>query len=599
MHDPGTHESSETPTFESGGTAWRPLRVWPAVVLLLVLWGCRLVPELLEAQSMPIMMTKFMGPLVAAALVGVWWLFFSRALWREKIIVLVGVLAILFGANALADKSVQGMGIAIFGVPWGITAFTLGLVFTRALRPTLRCAVALLCALAAFGFWDLVRTDEIWGDFRTARSWRWETTPEERNLAAIAERAASPTLEETNVTLATPEWSGFRGERRNSVQTGIAIDPDWESHAPRELWRIPVGPGWSSFAVAGQRIYTQEQRGDDEVVACYDATNGAEIWHYQYASRFWEVISGAGPRSTPTLSDGSLFAFGANGLLHRLDPITGDLIWSRDVAKDAERGPPTWGFSASPLVVQGMVIVHAGGDGDAGVIAYDCESGEPRWQGPAGNHSYSSAQHHTFAGRSCVLMQDNAGLTIFSTDDGAVLSQHPWDFEGYRVVQPLVLDGTDGDPPSILLGTPMGTGTRRVAIHTDSEAWNCTEMWTSRGISPYYNDYVAYNGYLYGFDNNIFACVDLESGKRQWKRGRYGNGQVLLLADQGQLLVISEDGELVLLDANPEKLTERARHQVLDGRTWNHPVLVGNRLYVRNDKEAACFEVTLVAPPEA
>ena len=108
-----------------------------------------------------------------------------------------------------------------------------------------------------------------------------------------------------------------------------------------------------------------------------------------------------------------------------------------------------------------------------------------------------------------------------------------------------------------------------------------------------YNDYVAHKGYLYGFDNNIFACVDLENGERKWKRGRYGNGQVLLLPDGDQLLVISEDGEIVLLRATPEKLTELAKHRVLEGRTWNHPVLVGSRLYVRNGEEAACFEMPL------
>ena len=119
------------------------------------------------------------------------------------------------------------------------------------------------------------------------------------------------------------------------------------------------------------------------------------------------------------------------------------------------------------------------------------------------------------------------------------------------------------------------------------------ESWLSRSMNPYFNDYVAHKGYLYGIDNNIFACVDLATGERKWKRGRYGNGQVLLLPDQDQLLVISEDGELVLLRTTPDKLVELTRHQVLEGRTWNHPVVVNNRLYVRNGEQATCFELPL------
>ena len=265
-----------------------------------------------------------------------------------------------------------------------------------------------------------------------------------------------------------------------------------------------------------------------------------------------------------------------------LAPMDFSIVSTRSRAKSsgskyAQREPPTWGFAASPLVTAGVVIVHAGGQGDKGMLAYDRESGELRWGAPTGDHSYSSPQFAEILGQACVLMLTNDGLTIVDPTDGAVVGEHAWKNEFYRVVQPLVVEER-----SVLLGTAMGGGTQRVELRQEGGKLLATELWTSRRMSPYYNDYVVYDGHLYGFDNNIFACVDLADGRRKWKRGRYGNGQVLLLPDEGQLLVISEDGELVLLSANPEKLTELTRFRVLEGRTWNHPVLVGKRLFVRN-----------------
>jgi outer membrane protein assembly factor BamB len=196
-------------------------------------------------------------------------------------------------------------------------------------------------------------------------------------------------------------------------------------------------------------------------------------------------------------------------------------------------------------------------------------------------------------GKECVLMLTNTGVVLVEPSDGTMLGEHEWMFPGYRVVQPLVVDGT-----SVLLGTPMGTGTQRVNVRWNGEAFDAQEMWTTIGMSPYFNDYVVYDGFLYGIDKNIFACVDLSDGTRKWKGGRYGNGQVLLLPSSGQLLVTSEKGELVLLRATPEKHVALARHRVFEGRTWNHPVLVGNRLYVRNAEEAVCLELAVSRTPE-
>jgi outer membrane protein assembly factor BamB len=299
-------------------------------------------------------------------------------------------------------------------------------------------------------------------------------------------------------------------------------------------------------------------------------------------------MGGVGPRATPTLSGGNLYVQGATGLLQRLDPLSGSVKWERDLKKEARPVPPIWGFSSSPLVVGDQIIAYAGGPGDKGILAFDAATGEPRWSAPAGNDSYSSPQLANVAGRDVVLLLANTGLTAVDAITGKPAWHYDWKYEGYRVVQPLLVDRT-----GVLLGTGMGTGTRRLEVVADKGDIKFQERWTSLDMKPDFNDYVAFNGFLYGLDHNILCCVDLSTGKRKWKNGRYGNGQIVLLPDSGQLLVLSESGELVLIQATPDKLEELARQKVLDGKTWNHPVLVGNRIFVRNSEEAACFELSL------
>ena len=569
------------------------MRMWPAVVLVGIIWSLRGIPSILDG-SMAAMMVQFMGPLVCAGLLILWWLFLSRAPWSQRLIGLIGLLVIGVGSSLLADKTTQGFGSLIYAIPWGATAFTLGLLVSgfMGLSTAIRTCWGLAFALLAFGYWSLIRIDAIRGDFETEMSWRWEPTAEDRFMEELSKRkSAAPAASGQVVALPdTPEWPAFRGPQRNGHQPGTILAENWSATPPKEIWRIPVGPGWSSFSVAGDRIFTQEQRGENEGTICYHANSGEEIWAYEYPSRFWEVIGGAGPRGTPTIDAGRIFALGANGDLHCLDALDGSEVWKRNIGKDADRDPPMWGFASSPLVTHGLVVVHAGGANSKGVLAYDQDTGEPRWEVAAGDHSYSSPQLSTVCGVTCILTLTNLELTLVDPVEGKLIGRHEWPFEQYRVVQPLVLDESN-----VLLGTAMGGGTRRIQLQQDGHQINCTETWTSRRMSPYYNDFVAHEGFLYGFDNNIFACLDLETGNRKWKKGRYGNGQVLLLPDGDQLLVISEDGELVLLRTDPQKLTELTRHRAFEGRTWNHPVLVGSQLYVRNAEEAACFEMPLQA----
>ncbi|MFO0913405.1 MAG: PQQ-binding-like beta-propeller repeat protein [Pirellulales bacterium] len=604
------------------------LRLWPAVLLLVAIFVMPRVPAMLDGPGLPVMMFSFMSPALFGVLIVVWWALASRATARERRLGTVAILVLGAIGLALLHPSLGAFGAVMHVVPSAMAAFGIAVVVLAG-SPRFRLPAALLALAAALGYWDLLRSDGVTGAFQPELSWRWTPIAEEEFLRSLATSSSSsssassaapapdtssstPQSSEASssnassgeassassstrveakpavepVDLASASWPAFRGPLRDGKRPGVRLAEDWQAGPPREVWRTRVGPGWSSFSIAGNRLWTQEQRGPNEAVVCLRADTGETIWAHEYPGRFTESISGAGPRATPTLTPAGVFALGAQGDLMRLDPDTGNVIWKADLKQDAQRTPPTWGFSASPLVTDGKVIVHAGGGGDRGVLAYEAESGKLLWSVASGDHSYSSAQLATFDGVTGALMVTNRGLQFLDVTDGHEIWNYDWPVENYRVLQPTVIGST------VLLSATLGDGTRSVSVAHQGSDWQVTENWKSREMKPEFNDLVEHRGFLYGFDGNIMTCVDLATGKRRWKKGRYGNGQLVLLPDADQLLVTSETGELVLVRATSERWEEVGRIAALEGKTWNHPVVDGNRVYLRNGQEVACFELS-------
>ncbi len=241
-------------------------------------------------------------------------------------------------------------------------------------------------------------------------------------------------------------------------------------------------------------------------------------------------------------------------------------------------------------MIDDVVIVAVEGT----LAAYDGATGQVRWIGPSRGGSYSSPHHVTIDGVVQVLLLAGPGAFSLSPEDGSLLWEHTW--ASGAIVQPAVT--ADGDILINAITMTGGMGTRRLAVTRSAEGWRVEERWTSNGLKPYFNDFVVHNGLAFGFDGNILACIDLADGTRKWKGGRYGNGQLILLADQDLLLVISEEGELALVQATFEGFSEVARFSALNGKTWNHPVLVGDVLLVRNGEEMAAFNVGSSRSPQ-
>ena len=330
----------------------------------------------------------------------------------------------------------------------------------------------------------------------------------------------------------------------------------------------------------GDLIYTQEQRGEKEIVVCYYLKTGEPVWKHEDKARFWDSHAGAGPRSTPALSKGRIFTLGATGILNVLDAGDGTVLWSKNAISDSNVKHSGWGYSSSPLVVDDLVIVAAVGK----LVAYEVETGNLRWMGPDGGDSYSSPHLLTINGIEQVVLMSGTGATSVAPDNGEVLWEYNWTV-GSRIVQPAMI--TNGE---ILISYGEGKGLRRIAVSNKSGDWLIEERWTSNQLKPNFNDFIIHKDHAYGFNGPILICIDMKEGQRKWRGGRYG-GQLILLADQDLIIILSEQGELILVEANPDKFKELSRLEAIEGKTWNHPVIIDGVLLVRNGQEMVAYQV--------
>jgi len=462
---------------------------------------------------------------IALLLLVVWWLFFSRLRWRLRLLGLLALVLLLVG---------------------------LRLLFT-------------------------VR--QVTGDLVPILEWRW-ATHEDPVTSPVTGPGAPSSLP------GAADFPQFLGPDRNATLPGPELARDWQAHPPEELWRRPVGQGWSSFAVAGDLAVTQEQHGEEERVVAYDLATGELRWSHSDAERYDNTIAGVGPRATPTIDGGRVYTLGSLGRLNALDLESGERLWSHDVPEELESPDPQWGRSASPLVTDGLVIVPAGGDGRL-LAAYDAETGELVWTGGDDRVGYASPFVATLDGERQIVLLNQSSVTGHDPETGELLWSYPWSAAQPNVSQPVPLPGD-----RLLVSSGYGIGAEVLQIRHDGEGVLRPErLWKSPRLKAKFTNVVVHEGYIYGLDDGVLVCLDPRTGQRCWKRGRYGHGQVLLVGDL--LLIQAEDGEVVLVEPNPEELHEVARLPALDSKTWNPPSLAGRYLLVRNDREAVCYELPL------
>ena len=360
-------------------TSRKPLRLWPGVGLaVLTVIASVVIPVFTPGYAM----YGWIGAFLLGLLIILWWLLFSRARWYERLAAVPLIFLVVYAVDRVVHPSVsggaQGYMTYMLAIPTLAAALVGWAAVSRRLSAGPRAAAVVVAALLGCLPWMLVRTGGISNIGRSDLHFRWTPTPEERLLAladepkplppapapaaaeipkpAIAatpegkpakETAAAEAAKVEPAAAAVPakpaEWPGFRGPDRDGVIHGTRVATDWSQSPPVQAWRRPIGPGWSSFAVNGNVIYTQEQRGGDEVVSAYNLTTGEPVWRHKDATRFWESNGGAGPRGTPTLSGGRVYSIGATGVVNVLDATTGVGHLVAQCREGAQREDPVLG----------------------------------------------------------------------------------------------------------------------------------------------------------------------------------------------------------------------------------------------------------------
>lgn len=560
---------------------------WLGFIFAAVIWCFALVQWAMDVESFAGFLMSAATSLIMTLLFLAWW--FTRKSYTLGQRFLIAGCALLMGIAVgvvCAGTIRPPVYVALFGLPIVLAIWGLWVPLTKGRAPQLRVSGLIVCLAVVWSAFLLIRVNGTRGNMRADIHWRWTPTAEQIYLAHASQ--ASPATTEPSARplhLQPGDWPGFRGPRRDGIVRGQGISLDWKATPPTVLWRQNVGPAWSSMAVVGGCVFTQEQRGPRECVVCRDAMNGREIWVHAETARFDEPLSGPGPRATPMFAGGRIYSQGTLGTLVCLDAATGRPIWSRDVRTDAGAALPIWGFSSSPLVTDDRVIVFTAGEGRKGLLAYSLDGGAPLWTADTGKISYASPQAFDFGSDHLVVVYATEGLFGVDLKDGHIRWQFPL---GQVVGLPVCIQACQVNPHALVLGYGASFGAERVELSSDNRS--ITRGWVTRQMKPSFSDMVYHDGFLYGFDGTVFCCVDASTGVRRWREGRYGAGQVVLLDEQSVMIVTSEDGQAILLRCNPQQSEELGRLPAISGKAWNHPAFAGGRLYMRSDSEMACVQ---------
>jgi outer membrane protein assembly factor BamB len=511
------------------------------------------------------------------------------------------------------DPAHRNIATLIFGFV-ALSTGWIWLCFQSGLAPMVRRTALVVSLFVALGLVVAFRYEEVDGSLMPRFVPRWAAVPHTQ-LGAIA--AGTPT-EESGIDLATEtddDFPQFLGPERTAWLGGPQLARDWKANPPRQVWKQPIGAGWSGFAARNGYAVTLEQRGDEEWVSCYEIATGQPVWGHAASARHYNVMGGVGPRSTPTIHDGRVYALGATGILRCLDGAKGTLLWQEDllerfeISQDDFEAMVNWGRAGSPLIVDDLVVIPAGGkQGKAkSLLALRAETGEFVWNADnvisedltTDQIAYASPTLATLAGQRQILIVNESTVSGHNPKNGMRLWSHPW--PGRSNMNASSSQAVPIEPDRVLLSKGYGGGAEMIRLKPGSQGMLDVEsvdtsgddgVWRDkRVLQTKFSNVVVYDGLVYGLSEGILECVELETGKRQWKhsQGRYGHGQILGVGDL--LLVLAEDGRLALVELSPHRFTELGSIQALEGKTWNTLCLYGNRLLVRNAQEAACYEL--------
>ncbi len=380
------------------------------------------------------------------------------------------------------------------------------------------------------------------------------------------------------------DWPQFRGPERQGTSGESGLLGRWSDGQPAEVWRRAIGVGYSTVTTAGGRLYTMAASEGDEYVLALDPASGDELWRAPVGPSKVSDMDDSGPRSSPTVAGDVVYAASSSARLVALSAVDGALLWQHELMPPDQA--PRFGYSLSPLVDEGRVIVEAGaGDEDPGVLALDAATGEPLWSALTGPAGYSSPIVVEIAGRRQYVFFRRAGAEVVALSaEGEVLWRHP------TAALAIVTMPVFVPPDRIFVASADDVfGGLMLRVREDGGAFAAEEVWSERLMRNHFNTSVLVDGHLYGFDNGTFRCLDAETGEHRWARRGLGKGS--LVAAGGLLFVLGDDGTLVLAAATPEGYRETGRVQAMNGRAWTSPSLADGRLYIRDFDEIVAYDL--------
>ncbi len=578
-------------------------RWWPIWLLGLVAALGMFLPTLLGMSDYIRFFALMLSALFQAIGLLIWVLVGSRLKWRTRWAMLGCGLGVFVFVALAQDKSL-GISIFLYGLPITLIVLALvTLVINGANWPTHRRLV-LAAWVLPFLSWLPLRSEGYMASFVPQLRWRWSPTNETLAVAAFKERQertdhSQPTRVE-KISLAKNDWPRFRGADVNG-KTSIAGVELSKKMRVNELWRHKAGPSWGSIIHVGGYLFTMEQRGEKETVVCLKAETGQEVWSYGYDARFIDMtqVSGVGPRSTPTFHNGVLYSVGGLGQVSAIDTSDGSLIWKRDLLADTKGEVPQWGYSSSAFVDDRFCFVTGNGEDSESVdtICYDSKTGSIQWAGVGSGLSYSSPQVVELFGKRQVLSmiaqtkREKKGDDIVSRDyeTGELLWRYRGQATGNAMVTPLFI------PPDRILMGDGSDGAAMLQISRDSsrgvEEWTVRRLWSQNRLLPEFSDFVVQTDRVLGISKGLLTALNVDDGKLLWKKFRFGGGQIIELEDANLILAIAESGKLSLIKTDSKSAEVLLEWDGVSGKTWNHPILIDNRIYVRNSEEMACHEI--------
>lgn len=466
------------------------------------------------------------------------------------------------------------------------------------------------------GFFSVFEIKAVSGHTVPRFGYRWGKEPDQRlkDIAGTTPEAAPSDAAPQEKSPDPHAWPQFLGPERNNRLPGPKLATDWNANPPKQLWRMPIGAGWSGFAAEHGRIYTMEQRDKNELVTCYDIENLGKdgqptlIWATGIEARHYTVMGYAGPRCTPLLFDGCVYALGATGVFRCLDQATGEVVWQHDlkemygVTPEVETANIAWGRANSPLAYQlpdrKIVVIPAGGpdskneDEMVSLVAFDPATGETVWEGGHQQISYASPSVIQVDGADQICSVNESTITGHDPATGKQLWEMEWPGSSHANATCSQVHSLSNNQFFVSKG--YGQGARTFEVNPeDGGGFTVKTLWdNARLLNTKFTNVSIEGDEVFGIDDGILEKVKLGAKRPEWRERGFGHGQVLLVGDV--LLVMGEEGNLAAVDTKSDKYHEFARLKALSSEvaaTWNPMCLYGNLLLVRNAEEAACYRL--------